>query len=128
MTTRLVAKIIEVLIMVVLCGASPPLRHAVCGQSLAVRRRGVTTLGVEADASRAPRELPGASELCIVSSVARRDADKLTFCSRHRRQAVVASPSLAMLSFMQNAVQSEHEGSWDVEDERKLRMLAAKLH
>lgn len=65
MTAEFMVGAIGMLLM--LCGPLP-LRHTVGGQLLAVWRRGITTLGAETDASRAPRELPGASELCSVRS------------------------------------------------------------
>lgn len=91
LTVKLVAGVIWVLLT--LCGP-PPLRHAVGGQSLAVWRRGVATLGVETDTPRAPRELPGASELSSVRSIhdlgseirspsVRDIDDKLSWLQRH---------------------------------------------
>lgn len=66
MTTEFMSGVIGMLLML---GGPLPLRHTVGGQLLAVWRRGITTLGVETDASRASRELPGASELCSVRSI-----------------------------------------------------------
>lgn len=123
LTVKLVAGVIWVLLT--LCGPLP-LRHAVGGQLLAVWRRRITTLGVETDASRAPRELPRAPELCSVRLIDDLGAETLTFCSRHRRQAVVASASLLMLSLLWTAGQSDCESPWYMRSERRLTMLVAK--
>lgn len=66
MTTTLVFRVIWTLLM--LCGALP-LRRADGSKLLAVRRRRVTTPGVETDTSRASREFTRASELQNVRSI-----------------------------------------------------------